>query len=159
MYTHNDLMWPDTACSDHKAVVCFPILWLSGLIFILIERQVTSGTVLKKILWLVCELSFRMASDMPAVSLAGDRKKGMLGKTERAFPFVFPVWDLIQSLCSLEHSSYWKKTWCFYWDERTVNINSSTLCALIRILGSGAGRCASLKWIIQKLQKKLPFFF
>lgn len=42
IHTHCPYVTPYTACSDHKALVCFPILWLSGLIFILIERQVTS---------------------------------------------------------------------------------------------------------------------
>lgn len=38
-----------------------------------------------------------MVSDRPAVRLAGDGKKGMLGRTERAFPFMFLVVALIQS--------------------------------------------------------------
>lgn len=38
----NDFTWPQTACGDHIAPICFPILWLSDLIFIRIERQVTS---------------------------------------------------------------------------------------------------------------------
>lgn len=84
----NDLKWPYTAWSIHIAPICFPIHWLSDLIFIQIKRQVTSCKVLKKILWSVCEFSFRIANDRPAVTLAGDKKKGMLGKTKRAFPFV-----------------------------------------------------------------------